>query len=1017
MGWAYKYYDPNSNGHAMLLIGWHTDTQGKTVWHFKNSYGYPAGSEASAFYQIQAPRGDFGDPDLLSGNLTFENFQPPVQHKCTDEDGDGYYWWGTVSGEDIPGFTPQQCGCPSWVLANEEDCDDSNRSLGPYNLTSGSMPLYQCTDNCPDANFNSGIFTLTSSQMTISTPMHFQQSIKVEAGKTLTVNATVWLHPKAFIFVSAGTGTTPGGKLVITTNGKLTSECNKLWKGIRVFGNSTSQSTTQGTVIINGTVEHALIAVKDTTILVANECGAVIQAENAIFSDNGTALQFSKYSNPVSLSVVKNCHFTSHDTLNDGSYPSHFIRLDDLSHPQCLQITGCSFNQTGPNRRITGIRSNNANFFAGTGATQTTFSGLQYGIYATSTLNPGVPLTVNGCSFSDNAKGIYISGVISPQIKGNSMDVPNVNGQNIIWMGNDQFTSYGIFIEGSTGYRIEDNVINGHYAYTSQPQQYGRSSCGIYVKNSMAPYANKIYRNTLSTLNAAIGSFGFNRNGQSEGLEVKCNTFSGNATDIGVYKGTTQLTPNIGIKYQQGVPNTTSPSESAGNIFSNTISGHSYDLNNSGNLFYYYYHLQEAGNPKLKPDAYSINITPTMNQLSHYILGSSCPPLITGNIANINILKSRLKLAKKNIDSLGFIIALKTDGGNTDSVNSAVLFSVPQDAWPLFLDLMAKSPYLSDTVLKSSVEKENVLINSLLRDILVANPQAAKSDSILSLIDDRFIPMPDTMMAEIIEGKDIFGTKELLEINRANWLQVYGETFDQILNVFLTDTLNLNLNDSITNLLNQDFRLSSKYSLAHHLLTMGNFLAAQEVFNNIPLEFSLNGYESEEFQRYTCYFNCLERAVENGEELTFDSLQISSLDSLISTDSNYFFIPSIYARNALLAAGLISYQERPTFDIQEKSCPIEGEPFRMKKSSSRYMKLYPNPAQQFVVLDYQVSPIQSNLAVIILNLDGTVIKNEELIKTHDQKAISLGNIDTGSYLVLLTSNGERIYTQKLTVIR
>ena len=47
-------------------------------------------------------------------------------------------------------------------------------------------------------------------------------------------------------------------------------------------------------------------------------------------------------------------------------------------------------------------------------------------------------------------------------------------------------------------------------------------------------------------------------------------------------------------------------------------------------------------------------------------------------------------------------------------------------AWQTYLSLMDKSPYLSDESLKEVARKDEGLTAPMVRDILVANPQAAK---------------------------------------------------------------------------------------------------------------------------------------------------------------------------------------------------------------------------------------------------------------------------------------------------
>ena len=51
---------------------------------------------------------------------------------CSDEDGDGYYWWGVQHHKDGTPFSPQDCNCPNSVMAELEDCNDNDITAGPY---------------------------------------------------------------------------------------------------------------------------------------------------------------------------------------------------------------------------------------------------------------------------------------------------------------------------------------------------------------------------------------------------------------------------------------------------------------------------------------------------------------------------------------------------------------------------------------------------------------------------------------------------------------------------------------------------------------------------------------------------------------------------------------------------------------------------------------------------------------------------------------------------------------------
>ncbi len=113
----------SSMSHAMSLVGFRKDSNGKTVWIFKNSHGTSSGNNGYSSVK----------PSSLS-DFYLSAYKLPVMSriyddgdiKCQDLDKDGYYNWGV-------GPKPDNCpDCP-----DECDCDDSRNDLGPM-LPDGS---------------------------------------------------------------------------------------------------------------------------------------------------------------------------------------------------------------------------------------------------------------------------------------------------------------------------------------------------------------------------------------------------------------------------------------------------------------------------------------------------------------------------------------------------------------------------------------------------------------------------------------------------------------------------------------------------------------------------------------------------------------------------------------------------------------------------------------------------------------------------------------------------------------
>ena len=153
--------------------------------------------------------------------------------------------------------------------------------------------------------------------------------------------------------------------------------------------------------------------------------------------------------------------------------------------------------------------------------------------------------------------------------------------------------------------------------------------------------------------------------------------------------------------------------------------------------------------------------------------------------------KSTLSSELTTINAYTDTLDILTDGGDTELLNSDITFSMPDEAMELRQQLLDASPYLSDTAMKNAINKENVLPNIMIRDILVANPQSSKTPDVINEIDNRIITMPDYLMAEIMNGQSITGTAEILEQQLVFHKKIYDKSLRKLEKYYLTDTANL----------------------------------------------------------------------------------------------------------------------------------------------------------------------------------------------------------------------------------
>ena len=155
--------------HAMVLVGWETDPiDERPVWIFKNSWGTHWGE--NGYVEMKIPLNFFNVKTYaVVPPITITN-QPNLKIKCVDKDHDHYCNWGTSK--------TKPSTCPSYCKP-QEDCDDSNPQLGPYdshlNCTiiqkSGRTPL---PDTLPPKIDN---FSCSPRHVNLNQPIRFSSFV------------------------------------------------------------------------------------------------------------------------------------------------------------------------------------------------------------------------------------------------------------------------------------------------------------------------------------------------------------------------------------------------------------------------------------------------------------------------------------------------------------------------------------------------------------------------------------------------------------------------------------------------------------------------------------------------------------------------------------------------------------------------------------------------------------------------------------------------------------------------
>jgi subtilisin family serine protease len=926
-----------------------------------------------------------------------------------------------------PCLTPAQV--EEIIKLTADPVNDENHYPGL--LGAGRINAYHAVKYAQD-NYGYDEFIIHNGQDTTWQTDLQAKKITIESGGKLTIKSTVYMLPGSDIIIETG------GHLIIDS-GYVTT-CKGLWNGIRVHGNRNLDQYTfsnQGHVslINNATIENALVGVQtikiDSAGMDLNGTGGIVHVNHANFLNCVNGICFYPYENYLNdtnnvknnLSYLYFCNFKlDSNYYHVFSSPKQFVYMESV---RGIPIKACNFiNEMKATdyedetlidpENMVGITSINSSFIVDEYCLHhvtpcdtlvpSYFENLKYGIYALNFGSEKFPV-INKSEFYRNKTGVYL-GAINNAVVTSNYFYP----ESIDTTGLDPLILGGLYLDNCNAYEIEENEF---VAGNSSPISTG-VKVGLVVNNS-GPYANEVYKNDFTHLDYGVIAMNNNKR-DSVGLCIKCNDFAYCDYDISVV--VEPSSKGWGIASNQGSRDTI-PTAPAGNIFTSNFSNHVFDLYNDDDAdpFTYFHHIEvQYMTPNLEPDFYSQSVYPTLNS-QWYDPDESCPSHLGGGGGSL-LEKSIMLNAENHATSIEESLLSLIDGGNTDDLNADVLSSLPLDALDLTNQLLNESPYLSDTVLKSAIIKEDVLTNSMIRDVLVGNPQSAKSEDIMQMVDERLNPMPDYMKNQIEQGKFTTGDKENLEARQSFYLSEQARAFNNLNRIYQTDTTISYGLDSLTNLFDEMDFPENRYRKAFATLENGNYIESYNILNSLPDVFPLNTEQSAIHQKFEELFEVLvnmQAALNSVQNL--DSAQIADLLDIYDSET----IPGIYARNILVAAGYLSYQEPYQFPKNLKRMGMKPGSKIINDSELATLKIFPNPANSYTIIEYDLGNDENLASIIpevsinIKDVRGITLKQLTSVNQKDQLVLDVRDLKPGLYLLYLNCNGQRITISKLIV--
>ncbi len=193
---------------------------GKTYWVFKDNYGTDIEDRVDGYMYINFASYTNMYPVHYIESHANCNYFSDSEILCTDNDGDGYYFWG---------IGPKPAHCPSWV-PDEPDGDDSDYTKGPMDVY-GHLEIINPDDReniyinsdsiCSNRKFiynhtiiqNGGCLTLQE-----HTTMYNNTTLTIQNGGKLVIDASILQNAKIIMESGSNLEIINGGSINICSN-------------------------------------------------------------------------------------------------------------------------------------------------------------------------------------------------------------------------------------------------------------------------------------------------------------------------------------------------------------------------------------------------------------------------------------------------------------------------------------------------------------------------------------------------------------------------------------------------------------------------------------------------------------------------------------------------------------------------------------------------------------------------------------------------------------------------------
>jgi hypothetical protein len=349
-----------------------------------------------------------------------------------------------------------------------------------------------------------------------------------------------------------------------------------------------------------------------------------------------------------------------------------------------------------------------------------------------------------------------------------------------------------------------------------------------------------------------------------------------------------------------------------------------------------------------------------------------------------------------------------TDAGNTQLMLQQVEMANEGDAYHTYRHLMKTSPWLSEEVLINVASREEGFTHAMIRDILVANPQSAKSDKVKQTLKNRRNALPLFMLVQVENVSDELSEKELLESQMMSYKDMHDMALNQIIRNTMQNTGSKSELASLKELLSGVDDIRYQYLLAEMVFSEKDYAAGKRVTKSIETRFPFKDKnEWNHHVKFISFYNLLEKW-DNEEHPGFSNLPeevLTELKSYVNTGHR----TSGAALAILMLNNAIEYKE-PIYYPEEEMVTKTSEIAAPQEILAAHpqigidFRVFPNPGRDYITFEWCTeAETTNNSRIEIYNAAGVLSRSLDVNEPCNQALFSLENLQSGNYIAKFIS--------------